>query len=154
MRPPAPAPACDIPQDRLEPILVGEAARRGAHVRFETKFLSLTQDDEGVDVQVEDQRRSQVFTIRARYVVGADGGQSRVAEAVGLPLRGESGVGSAMNVRFTADLSPYVAHRPGSLFEVIQPEREEQLGTGCCGWCARGTTGWPASCTSASATRV
>jgi len=126
----SPELGCDIPQERLEPILVGEAARRGVHVRFETKFTGLTQDDEGVDVTLEDQRDGRAFTLRAKYVVGADGGQSRVAEAIGLPLRGEAGVGNAMNVRFTADLSRYVADRPGSLFEVIQPEREGELGHG------------------------
>ena len=35
-----------------------------------------------------------------------------------------------MNVRFTADLSRHVAHRPGSLYEVIQPQRPEALAIG------------------------
>lgn len=126
----SPVSGLDIPQDRLEPILLGEAARLGVRVRFNTKFEALEQDDDGVTVRVIDQASGRVETIRASYVVGADGGQSRVADAIGLPLVGESGISGAMNVRFTADLSKYVAHRPGSLFEVIQPQRPEALAIG------------------------
>lgn len=126
----SPGTGCDLPQDRLEPILIGEAARRGVHVRFQTRFVGLSQDDDGVTVELEDQLTGRIETIRAAYVVGADGGQSAVADAVGIPFRGKAGVGSAMNVRFTADLSRHVAHRPGSLYEVIQPDRPESLGHG------------------------
>jgi 2,4-dichlorophenol 6-monooxygenase len=126
----SPAPGCDIPQDRLEPILLGEAARLGARLRFHTTFETLEQDDKGVTVVVTDQASGRRDTIRAGYVVGADGGQSRVAEAIGLPFEGDAGMAGAMNVRFTADLSRHVAHRPGSLYEVIQPQRPERLAIG------------------------
>ncbi|PPL19459.1 FAD-dependent monooxygenase [Microterricola pindariensis] len=126
----SPVSGLDIPQDRLEPILLGEAARLGVRVVFRTKFESLEQDDDGVTVRVTDQATGRAYSIRARYVIGADGGQSRVADAIGLPLAGESGIAGAMNVRFTADLAKYVAHRPGSLFEVIQPHRQEALAIG------------------------
>lgn len=126
----SPSPGLDIPQDRLEPILLGEAARLGVRIRFETKFEALTQDDGGVSVRATDLASGRSETIRAKYVIGADGGQSRVADAIGLPLTGQSGVAGAMNVRFTADLSKHVAHRPGSLFEVIQPQRPEALAIG------------------------
>ncbi len=126
----SPVSGLDIPQDRLEPILLGEAARLGAHVRFDTKFEQLDQDDDGVTVEVIDQATGRTDTIRAKYVIGADGGQSSVAEAIGLPFIGDSGLAGAMNVRFTADLSRHVAHRPGSLYEVIQPQRPEALAIG------------------------
>ncbi|WP_167132571.1 FAD-dependent oxidoreductase [Paramicrobacterium chengjingii] len=124
----SPVSGCDLPQDRLEPILLGEAARLGVHVRFETRFVGLEQHDDGVTVQLDDVLTGAEENITARYVVGADGGQSAVADAIELPFTGKSGMGNAMNVRFTADLSRHVAHRPGSLFEVIQPERIDGLG--------------------------
>ncbi len=124
----SPGPGCDLPQDRLEPILLGEAARLGAHLRFRTRFDRLEQDDEGVTVHLTNLLTGGPETIRAAYVLGADGGQSAVAEAVGLPLRGQAGMAGAMNVRFTADLSRYVAHRPGSLYAVIQPDRVDGMG--------------------------
>lgn len=124
----SPVVGCDLPQDRLEPILLGEAARLGARLRFQTRFTGLEQDEDGVTAHVTDLATGREDEIRARYVVGADGGQSAVADAIGLPFQGKAGMGNAMNVRFTADLSRYVAHRPGSLFEVIQPGREDGVG--------------------------
>lgn len=124
----SPTPGCDLPQDRLEPILLGEAARLGVRVRFQTRFDGLVQDADGVTVSVTDLLTDTPARIRAHYVIGADGGQSAVAAAIDLPFEGRSGMGNAMNVRFTADLSRHVAHRPGSLFAVIQPDRVDGLG--------------------------
>jgi 2,4-dichlorophenol 6-monooxygenase len=53
--------------------------------------------------------------------VGADGGNSLVAEHAGLPFEGKMGVGGSMNILFRADLSKYVAHRPSVLYWVMQP---------------------------------
>lgn len=124
----SPTPGCDLPQDRLEPILLAEAGRLGVHLRFLTRFDGLEQDDDGVTARVTDLKTEREGTIRARYLVGADGGRSKVAEEIGLTLLGESGIADAANVEFIADLSPHVAHRPGSLFQVIQPERPEGVG--------------------------
>jgi 2,4-dichlorophenol 6-monooxygenase len=63
----------------------------------------------------------QGVTIRSRYLVGADGGNSKVAELENLPFEGEMGVGGSMNIIFKADLSKYVAHRPSVLYWVVQP---------------------------------
>ncbi|OAV62142.1 FAD-dependent oxidoreductase [Enteractinococcus helveticum] len=120
----SPMQGCDIPQDRLEPILLGEAARLGARIRFQTSFVSLDQDDDGVDVHVVDGLTGKAETLRAQYVVAADGGRSPVAKAVGATFEGESGLADAFNISFTADLTHLVAHRPGSLYEIIQNRPE------------------------------
>jgi 2,4-dichlorophenol 6-monooxygenase len=124
----SPATGCDLPQDRFEPILVDEAARRGVVTRFGTEFLGLEQDADGVTTTLLDSVTGARFTVRSRYVIGADGGQSPVAAAIGLPLHGESGIAPALNVRFEADLSGYFADRPGSIFWILQPGREGALG--------------------------
>ncbi|MDR2256036.1 MAG: FAD-dependent monooxygenase [Arthrobacter sp.] len=126
----SPSQGCDLPQDRLEPLLLGEAGRLGVTLRFGTKLLEFAQDADGVSAVVEDQSTGQRQSLRAAYLLGADGGQSKIAAALNLPFEGTAGMADAMNVRFTADLSRHVAHRPGSLFEVIQPQREEFLGHG------------------------
>jgi 2,4-dichlorophenol 6-monooxygenase len=124
----SPCRGCDLPQHRFEPVLVGEAARLGARIRFRTKLTGLDQDEQGVLARVLDLDTGAEHEIRARYLVGADGGQSTVASAVDLPLTGTPGVANAMNVRFTADLSRHVAHRPGSLYWVLQPDRVDGMG--------------------------
>ncbi|HKY21354.1 MAG TPA: FAD-dependent monooxygenase [Vicinamibacterales bacterium] len=117
----SPTMMCDLPQNLLEPLLVGHATRRGADVRFHTEFISLRQDPEGVTAVVRDRLLGQEYEIRAKYLIGADGANSRVVEQIKLPLEGKMGVSGSINVVFEADLSEFVAHRPSVLFWVIQP---------------------------------
>jgi len=120
----SPCGMIDLPQNYLEPILIGRAAERGAKIRFDTEFLSLHQDDDGVTATVHDRVRGETQTIRARYLIGADGGRSLVAEQVGLPVAGRTGKAGSMNIVFDADLSRYVAHRPSILYWVMRPGAE------------------------------
>jgi len=123
----SPCRGCDLPQHRFEPILVGEAARLGARVQYRTRFVSLEQDDDGVTTILEDLDTGQQYPVRSRYVIGADGGQSPVADAIGLELEGTSGIGRALNVVFDADLTKYFEHRQGSIFWILQPGRESGM---------------------------
>ncbi|MBO9343004.1 MAG: FAD-dependent monooxygenase, partial [Roseiflexus sp.] len=117
----SPSQICDIPQDLLEPIILGHAAARGSRVRFDTEYLSLEQDADGVTVTARDRLNGATYQIRAKYVIGADGGRSMVAEDIGLPMEGRMDVAGSMNIVFQADLSRYVAHRPSVLYWVLQP---------------------------------
>jgi 2,4-dichlorophenol 6-monooxygenase len=117
----SPSPNCDIPQTLLEPILVGHASSRGSRFRFDTEYLGLTQDGDGVTVRVRDRVTGRESTIRARYVIGADGGRSQVAADIGLPFEGRMDLAGSMNIVFHADLSAYVAHRPSVLYWVLRP---------------------------------
>ena len=120
----SPCGMIDLPQNYLEPILVGAAAERGAKIRFDTEFLSLTQDADGVTALVRDRVRGGEYSIRARYLIGADGARSLVAERIGLPTAGRSGKAGSMNIVFRADLSAYTAHRPSVLYWVMRPGAE------------------------------
>jgi len=111
----------DLPQTFMEPILFGTACRRGAQSRMSTEYLSHVQDADGVTTTCRDRLTGKELTIRSRYLVGADGGNSLVAEHAGLPFEGKMGVGGSMNILFRADLSRYVAHRPSVLYWVMQP---------------------------------
>ncbi len=111
----------DTPQDLLEPILAGTAAARGSRIRFDTEYLSLEQDADGVTATVQDRVTGERYEIRAKYLIGADGGRSKVAQDIGLPMEGQMDVAGSMNIIFHADLSRYVAHRPSVLYWVLQP---------------------------------
>ncbi|GAA1704471.1 FAD-dependent monooxygenase [Microbacterium sediminicola] len=124
----SPGHGCDLPQDRFEPILIGEAMRLGVTVRYRTEFVGLEQDAEGVMTTLRDRITGEEFTVRSKYVIGADGGQSPVAEAIGLPFEGTAGLAPALNVHFEADLSRHLADRPGSIFWIFQPGREGSVG--------------------------
>ena len=111
----------DLPQTFMEPILFKTACSRGAQSRMSCEYISHIQDKEGVTVTVKDRLMDKTFTVRAKYLVGADGGNSLVGEHAGLPFEGKMGVGGSMNILFRADLSKYVAHRPSVLYWVMQP---------------------------------
>ena len=117
----SPSRICDMPQDLMEPVLLHNAQSRGAKVRFDTEYVTLQQDDDGVTAHVRDRLRGDEYDIRARYVIGTDGGRSQVAEDIGLPLVGQMGVGGSINIVFEADLSHLVADRPSVLYWVLQP---------------------------------
>ena len=117
----SPCQMIDLPQTFMEPILFGAACRRGAQSRMSTEYLSHEQDSEGVTTVCLDRLSGEEFQVRSKYLVGADGGNSLVAEHAGLPFEGQMGVGGSMNILFRADLSKYVAHRPSVLYWVMQP---------------------------------
>lgn len=117
----SPTRMCDMPQHLMEPVLVDAAVARGTQLRFSTVYKSFVQDDEGVTVTVEDRLRGDEYTIRAKYLIGADGGRSQVAEDAGLPMGGQMGVAGSINIVFDMDLSKYTAHRPSTLYWVLAP---------------------------------
>ncbi|WP_024760859.1 FAD-dependent monooxygenase [Streptomyces exfoliatus] len=117
----SPAEHCDLPQTLLEPILLSHAAARGSHVRFDTQFLRLDQDEHGVTAQVLDRLKRERYEIRAKYLIGADGGNSLVAEQIALPMEGHMGLAGSISIILHADLSHLVAHRPGYLWWIMQP---------------------------------
>jgi 2,4-dichlorophenol 6-monooxygenase len=117
----SPCPMLDVPQTVMEPILFRNAVERGARFSFSTEYLSHEQDGEGVTVQLRDMPSGREYTMRARYLVGADGARSKVLEDCGLALEGHLARAGTSYVLFRADLSRYTAHRPSILNWVVSP---------------------------------
>lgn len=117
----SPCLTVDIPQTYLEPILVKNATMRGTQTQFSTEYLSHVQDDSGVSVSVMDRLTGNRYTIRAKYLIGADGARSKVAADIDLPFEGAMDIAGSMNITFKADIAEYVGHRPSVLYWVIQP---------------------------------
>ncbi|GAA4366988.1 FAD-dependent oxidoreductase [Paeniglutamicibacter cryotolerans] len=117
----SPSLPCDIPQTLLEPILVKNATKRGTQTQFSTEYLSHVQDAEGVSVRVRNRLTGHDYTIRAKYLIGADGARSKIAEDIGTPFEGAMDIGGSMNITFKADLAHLAAERPSILYWVFQP---------------------------------
>lgn len=111
----------DLPQTFMEPLLFKTACSRGTQARMSTEYVSHEQDADGVTTTCLDRLTGKQFTVRSKFLVGADGGNSKVAEHAGLTFEGKMGVGGSMNILFEADLSQHVAHRPSVLYWVLQP---------------------------------
>jgi 2,4-dichlorophenol 6-monooxygenase len=122
----SPCTMLDAPQTITEPVIMQGAQARGAKVRFDTEYLSHVQDDSGVTSTVRDRLTGAEYTIRSKYLVGADGARSKVAADLDLPFEGPGAVGGALGIIFEADLSRFVAHRPSVLYWMVQPGAEKE----------------------------
>jgi 2,4-dichlorophenol 6-monooxygenase len=123
----SPTLPCDLTQDRLEPILVHAAQQAGARIRFGAELVDFTHGEAGVTATIRDRLTGSESKLEAAYLLGCDGAKSLVAETLGLEFEGERSIATALNVVFRADLSEFVAHRPGGLFWLV-PSDPTQLG--------------------------
>jgi 2,4-dichlorophenol 6-monooxygenase len=117
----SPEPMANCPQTVLEPMLLEAARDLGADIRFGWEFVGLEQDPEGVTSVIRQRDGEAPLTVRSRYVVGADGARSRVLAQAGLTAEGPDDLARAANIWFRADLSRYLAHRPGVLSWNVMP---------------------------------
>ncbi|HWK66473.1 MAG TPA: FAD-dependent monooxygenase [Rhizobiaceae bacterium] len=92
-----------ISQYTLEPLLKSVAETLpSVTVRYGCEFLSLEQDAAGVTATVLDESGARK-EIRSKYLVGCDGGSSRVRKQLGIKLRGE---GNLLHLRQALYHSP------------------------------------------------
>ncbi|GGT15231.1 MULTISPECIES: FAD-dependent monooxygenase [Streptomyces] len=98
-------PSTNLPQHRLEPLLRRHAERRApGSLLFHHELTEFTQDETGVTARITDRATGETGTVRARYVIGADGGRS-VGRALDIPMDGAGGGFTIISVHFSADLS-------------------------------------------------
>ncbi|MEU9303198.1 FAD-dependent monooxygenase [Streptomyces sp. NPDC048269] len=86
----SPAAWCLCSQNDIEPVLMSVTPELGADLRFSTELLSFDPDDTGVTAIVKNRDTGEHSTVRADYLVAADGPRSPVREQLGI---GQSGHG-------------------------------------------------------------
>ncbi|MED2984856.1 FAD-dependent monooxygenase [Bacillus thuringiensis] len=74
-----------LPQYETDQLLHESLHRFGVNIEYETAFVCLEQDKEGVTTTLSTGEK-----IRSQYVVGADGGASMVRKAVGIQFIGKT----------------------------------------------------------------
>lgn len=77
-----------VPQFQTERVLRERLAELGAKPRFGWELQSFEQDDSGVTARVSS--HSGTHTVRARYLVGTDGGRSSVRRALAIDFPGKT----------------------------------------------------------------
>ncbi|SDP56559.1 rifampin monooxygenase [Lentzea jiangxiensis] len=73
-----------LPQPHVERLLTEHAVQAGAEIRRGSTLTAFSQDDDGVAVGLADGT-----SLRARYLVGCDGGRSTVRKLAGIGFPGE-----------------------------------------------------------------
>ncbi|MEU0333326.1 FAD-dependent monooxygenase [Streptomyces sp. NPDC006193] len=112
-----------LPQYEVEKALERRAVEAGARFRYETEVTGLTQDADGVTVEARGPG-GRAETLRAAYVVGADGMRSAVRQAVGLPFPGRSVIRSVVlaDVRLAEEPATLLtADAVGDAFAFLAP---------------------------------
>ncbi|MFE0602770.1 FAD-dependent oxidoreductase [Streptomyces sp. NPDC058892] len=95
----SPSTWCLCSQNDIEPVLMSVTPRLGADLRFSTELLSFEQDGSGVTAIVKNRETGEESTVRADYLVAADGPRSPVREQLRI---GRSGSGDLFhNVSIT-----------------------------------------------------
>jgi 2-polyprenyl-6-methoxyphenol hydroxylase-like FAD-dependent oxidoreductase len=110
-----------ITQSLLEPLLKSRAEELGTHLRFSTEMISFEQDSKGVTAQIRHRDSGEIDTVRARYMVGADGSHSRVRKQLGIPLRGRGVLSHSVTIYFRAPVAPLLRGRSLSVILVRNP---------------------------------
>ncbi|MGC2654532.1 MAG: FAD-dependent monooxygenase [Mycobacterium sp.] len=76
------------PQSALEPILLDYIRRHGSQVRYGTELCSFEQDETGIKAVVRRRESETLDTVRADYLVAADGVHSPIRDALGVTTSG------------------------------------------------------------------
>jgi len=86
---PTPEPPHRINQIYLEPILFAHAeAKAGVKIRNRCEATAFVQDERGVTIAARDLDSGAETAVRARYLIGCDGGRSLVRKAIGALFAG------------------------------------------------------------------
>ncbi|MEV3970335.1 FAD-dependent monooxygenase [Streptomyces sp. NPDC050698] len=124
----SPSAWCLCSQNDLEPVLLDHARRHGGELRFSTELMSFDSDPAGVTAVVKSRETGEHTTIRAQYLVAADGPRSPVREQLGI---GQSGPGDLFhNVSLTfrsRKLADVVGDRHFIVCYLTNPEADGAL---------------------------
>ena len=117
----SPVTATVSPQDHLEPVLVEHLRSLGGEVRFSTELVGFDQDAHGVTAHLRDRTTGLESTMRAGYLVGADGHGSEVRRGLGIAMEGPDELERYLSILFRADLSDVLGDRRYGLYLVGEP---------------------------------
>jgi 2-polyprenyl-6-methoxyphenol hydroxylase-like FAD-dependent oxidoreductase len=92
-----------VAQDALEPILRERATELGATVRYGAEVAAVRQTDRGVTAEIRDRATGRARTVRARYLVAADGWRSPIREQLGIGMHGYGQLSRSATIYFRAD---------------------------------------------------
>ena len=101
----SPCRSANLPQIRLEPVLKARAEELNpGRIRFHHELTRLEQDGDGVSAWITNHDTGAEYTVRARYVLGCDGGRT-VSRLVGIPYEGLGVLAQTATAHVSADLS-------------------------------------------------
>ncbi len=110
-----------ITQSLLEPLLKSRAEELGADLRFSTEMLSFEEDRDGVTAKIRHRDSGEVTTVRARYMIAADGARSKIRDLLGIEMLGHGVFSKSITIYFRGDVAPLLRGRSLSVMYVVNP---------------------------------
>lgn len=110
-----------ITQNVLEPLLQSRARQLGAQLRFATEMISFEEDREGVSALIRDRDTGETQSVRAQYMVAADGSHSKVRDRLGIRMLGHGVFSKSITIYFHGDVSSLLRGRSLSVMYVVNP---------------------------------
>ena len=107
-------------QDHLETILASRAVAAGARLRYGAELTGLRPAD-GALLATVAAPPGPSTTIRARYVIGADGAHSAVRQAAGIATSRARTFGDWISILFRSPLREHTGDRPCLVYGIADP---------------------------------
>ena len=121
--PQSPETGLRCPQNITESVLRDRAeTHEVADLRFGFEMTGFEQDENGVTATIVARDGGAESTVRAQYMIGADGNDSTVRSACVIGRSGEADMGHFVNIFHRAPLGPLVHDRPAWSYSVIAPD--------------------------------
>jgi 2-polyprenyl-6-methoxyphenol hydroxylase-like FAD-dependent oxidoreductase len=117
----SPSPRLFVTQIGLEPVLLRAAERLGARVQYASEAVSVEQDADGVTAVVRPRDGGPERSVRARYLVAADGAHSPIRERLGIRRLGHGSFSDSITIYFRADVRRLMGDRNLSVLYVFGP---------------------------------
>ena len=104
----SPNDTANLPQIRLEPLIKSHAESRDAsRIRFSCELVEFNQDADGVTATIRDVETGRTETVRAKYLVAADGGRT-IGKMLDVAMDGPTKLITQISVHCEADLSQWI----------------------------------------------
>ncbi|MFC4036476.1 FAD-dependent oxidoreductase [Streptomyces polygonati] len=98
----SPSGWCLCSQNDLEPVLLRNARSLSGDIRFGTELISCEQDAGGVTAVIRTRETGEDRTVRADYLIAADGPRSPVRERLGIGMTGPGDLFHNVSITFRA----------------------------------------------------
>ncbi|MFF3876584.1 FAD-dependent oxidoreductase [Streptomyces sp. NPDC001978] len=100
----SPSGWCLCSQNDLEPVLLDSARQLGGNLRYYHELESFEQDAGKVTAYVRNRETDELYTVRADYLVAADGPRSPVRDRLGITQSGPGELFANVSVTFRSKL--------------------------------------------------
>ncbi|MCP3819632.1 FAD-dependent monooxygenase [Streptomyces sp. A3M-1-3] len=124
----SPAGWCLCSQNDLEPVLLSQARAQGGDLRFSTELISFDQDGSGVSGVLRNRETGEQRTVRADYLIAADGPRSPVRQQLGIGQTGPGDLFHNVSITFRSKrLAEVLGNRRFIVCYLTNPEADGAL---------------------------